>query len=154
MNANVINGGTVNSAANAIVSLEGMSSKEMEVLLKAIKKEIPKRKKAEVKAAKIAKREALKAAKAAAKEEQRLAIAELKARAKDLGFDVSFNAKPNAKPKIVKISQKEDLSHVGLRPVALGPMVPINKSVFDDGIVSLETGVKWQKLNVIYLALV
>ena len=43
VNANVINGGTVNSAANAIVSLEGMSSKEMEVLLKAIKKEIPKR---------------------------------------------------------------------------------------------------------------
>ena len=34
-----------------------------------------------------------------------------------------------------------------MRPVALGPMVPINKSVFDDGIVSLETGVKMAKIK-------
>lgn len=75
------------------VNLESMSVAEIEELAKAIKKELPKRRKAEAKAAKIAEREALKAAKLAAQEEQKAAIAELKARAKELGIEATFNLK-------------------------------------------------------------
>ena len=78
------------------VNLETMSVVEMEDLAKAIKKELPKRKKAEIKAAKQAEREALKAEKAAAKEEKKAALAELKARAKELGIDASFNIKSSS----------------------------------------------------------